>query len=408
MPSQFCWNLLAGDAETIKRDQYEHGFHKLAKKKNENGQKYLEIEDFEPRAELFFKEIRSLRVNNEQETIDRLFVFEEEYKRGWDLIQEKVQGKDHEFDSLQKAEYEKHILVTPYHLQMRFKKIHFLQIEALMEINFVWFWVQLQHYLEVRNKKERRTINGNYNCRGISELASNMQIFWHHLFSDAAFERLDTLIRENFRRGSFPSDIIIAKIYSSERREAVRQECEPILKAVAEEFSFNYDPELDRDDNFRKFVPKINRCMQAICPATQSLLHGKLEYYWLLLPKANLLEFMRSVMAFERSTGGSYPFTTDLLLGWDFPRTIQLVKSILQTLRRTANLSDDLDEDTKAFLHEVSALDASDCCGINLDENPDDLQAGVWATDAGVWTRNPYIVLRSARPWRRRANAPGN
>jgi hypothetical protein len=103
---------------------------------------------------------------------------------------------------------------------------------------------------------------------------------------------------------------------------------------------------------------------------------------------------MRAVLDFERYTRGSCPFTKDFLMDWSFDRTIQLVKSILQTLRRTAKLSDDLDEDTKAFLHEVSAVDADDCCGINLDENPDDLQAGVWATDAGVRTRNPYIVLR--------------
>ena len=267
-----------------------------------------------------------------------------------------------------------------------------------MQINFVWFWVQLQHYLEVRNKKESRTIHGNYDCREISELASNMQIMWHHLFSDAAFERLDKLIRASFRRGSYPNDIIIAQIFSPESREAVRQGCEPILEAVAKEFSFNYDPKLDRDDNFRQFEPKINLCMHAICPATATLLRENFKYYWLLLPKANLLEFMRAWLDFERHklyTQERCPFTKDFLLDWSFDRTIQLVKSILQTLRRTAKLSDDLSEDTKVFLHAVSAVDAGDCCGIDLDENEDDLQAGVWTTQAGVWTRNPYIVLRS-------------
>ncbi len=90
-------------------------------------------------------------------------------------------------------------------------------------------------------------------------------------------------------------------------------------------------------------------------------------------------------------------FTKDNLLGWDFEQTMSLIKGILQTLRRTAQRSDDLDEDTKVFLHSLSAMDASDCCGIELDENPDDLQAGVTPscrTDAGVWTRNPYLVLR--------------
>jgi hypothetical protein len=178
-----------------------------------------------------------------------------------------------------------------------------------------------------------------------------------------------------------------------ENREATRKECEPILEAVANKFGFNYDPKLDRDDNFRVFEPKINRCMHAICPQTHSLLHEKFEYYWLLLPKANLLEFMQVVLDFERDTRKNWPFTKDFLIQWSFDRTIQLVTSILQTLRHTAQLSDDLDEDTKVFLHGVSALDADDCFGIKLDENEDDLQAGVLPTDAR-WTRNPYIVLR--------------
>ena len=106
MALQFCWKLLAGDAESITRSQYENGFQTLSDKRNKNGQKYLEIKDFEPRAELFFQEIRELRVV-EAEREEKLFVFEEEYKRGWDLIQEKVHGKDHKID-LQKAEYSRH------------------------------------------------------------------------------------------------------------------------------------------------------------------------------------------------------------------------------------------------------------------------------------------------------------
>ena len=83
-------------------------------------------------------------------------------------------------------------------------------------------------------------------------------------------------------------------------------------------------------------------------------------------------------------------FTKDNLLGWDFEQTMSLIKGILQKLRR----NDDLDRDTKESLLIASGVDASDCCGMNLDENPDDLEAGVWITQSGVWTRNPYLVLR--------------
>jgi hypothetical protein len=291
---KFSWELLAGRNHSINASDYQAGFKKLCRSPFVSTFAYITMDQFEPRAELFFKELAKaeiLRDPKDKYSGNVKVMSQENYNKGWDLIQTKInieKPDQMDIEFITKADFEKYVLVTKYHEQYRFKLLPIIYIESCMEMNFKWTWSNLQKYLNDKNRREKRTKDDGRESRDESEIEKDRKLEWIHLFSDDQLHESKTLLYKWFPWGSRirrHDDLIIENVEA-------REEFGKILYEVAQQHGFEYDHDLDKREDIKRFLSYINGYMSKLCPQTFSVLKD-IPYYWLLMSKQDL-----STMAF--------------------------------------------------------------------------------------------------------------
>lgn len=286
---KFSWELLAGRSHSINASDYQAGFKKLCRSPFVSTFAYITMDQFEPRAELFFKELAKaeiLRDPKDKYSGNVKVMSQENYNKGWDLIQTKINIENPDqmdMEFITKSDFEKYVLVTPYSAQWRFKNLPFLYIEGCMINNFEWTWANLQKYLDDKNRREKRTITGNYEGRDESEIEKDRKLIWIHLFSDHQLEEFKKLLYQYFgyRHGLKNIEQIIIETEES------RAEFGKILYEVAQQHGFEYDHDLDKREDIKRFLKNIDVYMRKLCPRTFDVLKH-IPYYWLLMSKQDL------------------------------------------------------------------------------------------------------------------------
>jgi len=377
---KFSWELLAGRNHSINASDYQAGFKKLCRNPFDPTFAYITMDQFEPRAELFFKELAKaeiLRDPKDKYSGNVNVMSQENYNKGWDLIQTKINIENPDqmdMEFITKSDFEKYVLVTKYHEQYRYKSLPFVHIEHCMSMNFAWTWSTLEKYLNDKNRIEQRTRYGAHNGRDESEIEKDMKLLWIHLFSDDQLEESKKLLYKWFSRGSrlrYYEDLIIENVEA-------REEFGKILYEVARQHGFEYDAEMDEIKNITRFLYYINGYMSKLCPQTFSVLKD-IPYYWLLLSKADL-----STMAF---------WFQDQNIPDSFHGTNHLKEMILKIFLNEINSDRHDHELTQKEKDGISEAILNDAAEQDLNFDHIILNFGDINTKS-----NPYLVLYNTHP----------
>jgi hypothetical protein len=372
---KFSWELLAGHKNTIDMNDYEKGFEILSKRSVVSAFPYMTSDQFEPKAELFFKKIATqqvLRDHRDKYSGNMDVISKEDYINGWNYIQTEINRENpHRMDmkSITKADFEKYVLVTKYYEQYRFKLLPIVQMEYCMKNNFIWTWSKLNKYLECRDKIEGRTEYSNYEGRYVSEIEKNRKISWHHLFSDEQLDELKNLIIKYFRRGT--QFVSFEQIFIEDAN--VRKEFGKIIYDVARQNGFEYDEEMDENADLAQFLPNIDRYMHKLCPQTFNVLKT-IPDYWLLISKQELSEM---AITFK------YQVSPDLFIGTNYLKE-KYLKMFLDQIN-SGNHDHELSREDKEAISVAIYTDVEQQ-SLNIDHV------------LGFSTSNPYLVWYTTHP----------
>jgi hypothetical protein len=169
--------------------------------------------------------------------------------------------------------------------EKRFRYLALCHTEQCIINNFKWTWANIEKYLDEKNRREKRTKDGNYEGRDESEIEKDRKLIWVHLFSETQLEDFKNLIYKYFRyrHGLKHLDQIIIETEES------RAKFGKIIYEVAHQHGFEYDEEMDKREDITRFLAYIDGYMSKLCPQTFSVLKD-IPYYWLLMSKQDLAQ----------------------------------------------------------------------------------------------------------------------
>lgn len=243
----------------------------------------------------------------------------------------------------------------------KFRDLMVTHTEACIINNFKWTWANLQKYLDEKNRREKRTKEGNYEARDEFELEKDKKLIWVHLFSDHQLEEFKKLLNKYFRYGTslkYWDQIII-------ETEESREEFGKIIYEVAQQHGFEYDQEID------KFLNLINGYMSKLCPQTFSVL-TQIPSYW-------------SLLSYEDLSQLAYYFNFQEL-PYEFLGTREIKETILKIFLKEINSDRHDHELSQGQKDAISEAIFRDVQGQNLNFD-------------NIFTNsNPYLVLYNTHP----------